>query len=63
MNLLVNYYLSLKVNTVKTSSRIYYRIYKIYIDMAERLSASRQLVNSYFLSINTAIVAFIGYTK
>jgi hypothetical protein len=36
--------------------------YKIYIEMADRVSARRQAANSYFLAINTAIIGFIGYT-
>ena len=36
-------------------------IYKIYVEMADRISARRQTANSFFLSINTAIVALGSY--
>lgn len=35
--------------------------YKLYVEMADRVSARRQQANSYFLSINTAMLAFVGY--
>lgn len=35
--------------------------YKLYVEMADRVSARRQTANSYFLSINTALLGFIGY--
>jgi hypothetical protein len=35
--------------------------YKLYVEMADRISARRQTANSFFLSINTAIIALIGY--
>lgn len=35
--------------------------YKLYVEMADRISARRQTANSYFLSINTALVGFVGY--
>lgn len=38
-------------------------IYKLYVEMADRISARRQSVNSFFLAINTAIVALIGYVQ
>ena len=31
--------------------------YKLYVEMADRISSRRQNANSFFLSINTAIVA------
>ena len=36
-------------------------LYKLYVDMADRISARRQSANSFFLSINTAVVALVGY--
>src|SRR5215470_12970220 len=36
--------------------------YKLYVEMADRVSQRRLTTNSYFLSINTAILAFVGYT-
>jgi hypothetical protein len=34
--------------------------YKLYVEMADRISARRQTANSFFLSINTALLAFVG---
>jgi len=36
--------------------------YKLYVEMTDRVSQRRLTTNSYFLSINTALLAFIGYT-
>ena len=36
-------------------------IYRTYLEMADRISARRDRANSFFLTINTAIVGFIGY--
>ena len=38
-------------------------IYKLYVEMADRVSARRQKANSFFLTINTAIVALVGYVQ
>lgn len=35
--------------------------YKIYLEMTDRISSRRSTANSYFLSINSATLAFIGY--
>ena len=35
--------------------------YKLYVEMADRVSSRRLTTNSYFLSINTALLAFVGY--
>jgi hypothetical protein len=35
--------------------------YKLYVEMADRISARRQSANSYFLAINTGLVGLIGY--
>ena len=35
--------------------------YKIYVEMADRISSRRATANSYFLSVNSAILAFVGY--
>lgn len=34
--------------------------YKIYVEMADRISARRSLTNTFFLTLNTAIFAAIG---
>lgn len=35
--------------------------YKLYVEMADRISQRRATANTYFLSLNTAILAFVGY--
>jgi len=35
--------------------------YKLYVEMTDRISDRRQTANSFFLSINTAIVALVSY--
>ncbi|NKI70234.1 hypothetical protein GN109_12475 [Collimonas pratensis] len=35
--------------------------YKLYVEMADRISSRRAAANSYFLSINSAILGFVGY--
>ena len=35
--------------------------YKLYLEMADRISSRRQSANSFFLSINTALVALTSY--
>ena len=35
--------------------------YKLFVEMADRISSRRQAANSYFVSINTAIFGFVGY--
>lgn len=35
--------------------------YKLYVEMADKISERRQSANSYFLSVNSALLAFVGY--
>lgn len=35
--------------------------YKLYVGMADKISERRQSANSYFLSLNTALLGFVGY--
>jgi hypothetical protein len=35
--------------------------YKLYVKMADRISQRRATANTYFLSVNSAILAFVGY--
>ena len=37
--------------------------YKIYIEMSDHISARRQNANSFFLTLNTVIIAFVGYVN
>src|SRR2546426_1964670 len=37
--------------------------YKLYVEMADRISARRQTANEFFLSVNTVIVALLGYLR
>ena len=41
----------------------YLEIYKIYVEMADRISSRRQTANSFFLTINTTIVGLLGYVQ
>lgn len=35
--------------------------YKLCVEMADRISVRRQTANSYFLTVNTALLSFVGY--
>lgn len=35
--------------------------YKVYVEGADRISARRQSVNSFFVTINTALIALVSY--
>lgn len=37
--------------------------YKLCVEMADRISARRMTTNSFFLTINSALVAFVGYAE
>lgn len=37
--------------------------YKLYLEMTDRISSRRQAANTFFLSLNTALVALTGYAK
>lgn len=37
--------------------------YRLYVEMADRISARRLTANSFFLSVNTALVALLGYLR
>ena len=37
--------------------------YKIYLEMADRISSRRQSANTFFVSINTILVTLAGYAK
>jgi len=41
----------------------YLEIYKLYVASADNTSSRRQAANSFFLTLNTAILAFLGYVK
>lgn len=38
-------------------------IYRLYVEMADKISERRQSANSFFLTLNSAIVALIGYVN
>jgi len=38
-------------------------IYKLYVEMADKISERRQSANSFFLTLNSAIVALVGYVN
>lgn len=35
--------------------------YKVYVGMADKISDRRQTANSYFLAVNSGLLAFVGY--
>src|SRR5664279_3357369 len=35
--------------------------YKVYVATADKISDRRQAANSYFLAVNSALLAFMGY--
>lgn len=37
--------------------------YKLYVEMADRVSTRRQAANVFFVSINSAILALVGYSN
>ena len=37
--------------------------YKLYVEMADRISARRQTANSFFLSVNTALIGLFAYLR
>ena len=41
----------------------YFEIYKIAVEMADRISARRGLANSFFLTINTTVLGILGTVK
>lgn len=36
-------------------------IYKLYVEMTDRVSSRRQTANSFFLTLNTGLITFVGY--
>jgi hypothetical protein len=38
----------------------YFELYKLAVEMADRISARRGIANSFFLTVNTGIVAVLG---
>ncbi len=38
-------------------------IYTLYVEMADRVGQRRQSANAFFLSLNSAIVALVGYVQ
>ncbi len=38
-------------------------IYKLYVDMADKISERRQSASSFFLTLNSAIIALVGYVN
>ncbi|MES9830479.1 MAG: hypothetical protein ABW201_19675 [Candidatus Thiodiazotropha sp.] len=41
----------------------YFEQYKLFVEMTDRISSRRQSANSFFLSVNTAVIAIIGYIQ
>lgn len=38
-------------------------IYKLYVNMADNISARRQSANSYFLTVNTSLIALMSFVQ
>jgi hypothetical protein len=38
-------------------------MYKIYLEMADRISSRRQSANNFYLAINTALIGLVGYLR
>lgn len=41
----------------------YLEQYKLYVEIADRISSRRHSANSFFLSVNTAVITIIGYLQ
>lgn len=41
----------------------YFELYKLYVEMADKISERRQSANSFFLTINTVIVGLASYLQ
>lgn len=41
----------------------YFEQYKLFVEMTDRISSRRQSANSFFLSVNTAVIAILGYVQ
>jgi hypothetical protein len=41
----------------------YFGQYKLYVQSAEKISDRRQIANSYFIAINSALISLIGLTS
>jgi hypothetical protein len=41
----------------------YLDLYKLYVEMADKISARRQTANSFFLSVNTAVIGLVAYVQ
>lgn len=50
----------LRDESSETYSRVLVEQYKIYVEMADRVSSRRGLTNTFFLTLNTSIFAVIG---
>lgn len=48
-------------DSVKSVDAAYLEQYKLYLELLDRISERRQSANSFFLSVNTAVCALIGY--
>jgi hypothetical protein len=54
------------VDSVYRSDKAIYKIhileqYKIYVEMADRISSRRNLANVFFLTINTTLITVVGF--
>ncbi len=47
----------------ETPRDLIFEQYKLYLEMADRISSRRSTANSFFLGINTAVVSLLGIVK
>jgi len=53
-----------KPESISTEQReLIFEQYKLYVEMTDRISARRITANSFFLSVNTAVVSILGIGK
>jgi FtsH-binding integral membrane protein len=47
--------------TAETAQEHLLEQYKLYLEMADRISGRRETANSFFLTVNTTLLGFVGY--
>jgi hypothetical protein len=50
------------IRATAASANVLLDQYKLYVEMADRISSRRQTTNSFFLALNSAIISIGGYT-
>lgn len=52
-----------KADYGESYSNHFFEQYKVYVETTDRISSRRQTANSFFLSVNTAVIAIVGYVQ